>query len=120
MADPRRQNMPRMARVVIPYVPLHITQRGIRRFDVFRDDADRQMYIKLLRESCVTSHLRVCAYCLMSNHIHVVAIPERRDSVWRTFHRSHGVYATWFNMKYGFTGRLWQARPYSCALDEEH
>ena len=112
--------MPRFARVVLPGVPLHITQRGIRRFDVFRDDSDRQVYIHLLRESSRRFHLRICAYCLMSTHIHLVAIPDGKDSVWRSFHRCHGAYATQFNMKYEFCGHLWQARPFSCALDEAH
>jgi putative transposase len=109
-----------MARVVLPGVPHHITQRGIRRFDVFRDEADREMYLKLLRESCQRFHLRIAAYCLMTNHVHFVAIPGRSDSVGRTFHRCHGVYAKRFNSKYTLTGHLWQARPFSCALDEEH
>ena len=109
-----------MARVVLPGVPLHVTQRGIRRFDTFRDESDRHIYIKLLAESCRRFHLRISAYCLMSNHVHLVAIPERNDSLWRTLHRCHGVYATRFNSKYGLTGHLWQARPFSCALDEEH
>ncbi len=109
-----------MARVVMPGVPLHITQRGIRRFDVFRDEADRHTYIKVLGESCRSFDLQISAYCLMSNHIHLVAIPGRPDSLWRTLHRCHGLYATRFNMKYGFTGHLWQARPFSCALDEAH
>lgn len=112
--------MPRIARVVLPGVPLHITQRGIRRLNVFGNDADRRSYIKLLNESCRRHHLRVCAYCLMTNHVHFVAIPERRDSLWKTFHRCHGVYAKQFNMRYAFTGHLWQARPFSCALDEGH
>jgi REP-associated tyrosine transposase len=112
--------MPRMARVVIPGVPLHVTQRGIRRYDVFCDESDRHTYIKLLRESCSRFHLRIAAYCLMTNHVHFVAIPERQDSLSRTFHRCHGHYATRFNLKYGTTGHLWQARPFSSALDEEH
>src|SRR6266566_3168322 len=112
--------MPRMARVVLPEVPLHITQRGVRRFNVFRDEADCRSYIKLLRESCRRFGLRICAYCLMSNHVHFVAIPQYKDSLWRTFHRCHGNYAARFNMKYAFSGHLWQARPFSCVLDEQH
>jgi REP-associated tyrosine transposase len=87
-----------MARVVLPGVPLHVTQRGIRRFDVFRDESDRHIYLKLLSESCARFRLRISAYCLMTNHVHLVAIPEREDSLWRTLHRCHGVYATRFNM----------------------
>ena len=120
LTAPHGTKMSRRARVVLPGIPHHITQRGIRRFDVFRDGADRQIYLKLLAESCRMFHLRVCAYCLMTNHVHLVAIPERPDSLWRTLHRCHGMYANRFNMKYGFSGHLWQARPYSCVLDEEH
>ena len=112
--------MPRIARVVLPGIPLHITQRGIRRLNVFGTDSDRQLYLDLLRESCRRFQLRICAYCLMTNQPHFVAIPEYKDSVWRTFHRCHGTYAKHFNMRYAFTGHLWQARPFSCALDEEH
>jgi len=56
----------------------------------------------------------------MTNHVHVVAIPEREGSLWRTFHRCHGCYATEFNLKYRCSGHVWQARPYSCALDDAH
>jgi putative transposase len=56
----------------------------------------------------------------MSTHIHLVAIPDGKDSVWRSLHRCHGAYATQFNMKHGFSGHLWQARPFSCALDQAH
>src|SRR5262249_9305657 len=94
------KHMPRIPRVVLPGVPLHITQRGIRRFDVFRDQADRKHYLRLLRGSCQRFGLRICAYCLMTNHVHVVAIPEHEDSVSRPFHRCHGAYATQFNLKY--------------------
>jgi putative transposase len=56
----------------------------------------------------------------MTNHTHLVAVPETSDSLWRTLHRSHGVYATRFNLKYGLSGHLWQARPFSCLLDGAH
>lgn len=113
-------NMPRMARAVLPGVPHHITQRGSRRLNVFQDDYDRHQYLDILRESCRRFHLRIWAYCLMTNHVHFVAVPEREDSLWRTFHRVHGIYASRFNIKYALTSHLWQARPFSCALDETH
>ncbi len=112
--------MPRTARVIVPGMPHHITQRGTRRFDVFRDEADRLEYIRLLSNCCREFHLGILAYCLMSNHIHLVAIPERVDSVHRVFRRAHGTYAQRFNIKYGFVGHLWQERPFSCILDEAH
>ena len=112
--------MPRTARVIVPGMPHHITQRGTRRFNVFRDEADRLEYIELLSNCCREFHLGILAYCLMSNHVHFVAIPGRVDSVHRVFHRAHGIYAQWFNSKYGFVGHLWQERPFSCVLDEAH
>ena len=56
----------------------------------------------------------------MTNHIHLIAIPERPDSIWKTFHRCHGRYAVMFNQKYGVTGHLFQGRPFSCVLDNKH
>jgi len=56
----------------------------------------------------------------MTNHVHIVAIPEHPDSLSRLFHFAHGVYATRFNIKHGLTGHLWQARPFSSCLDDFH
>src|SRR5258708_7446303 len=106
--------MPRTARAVMVGMPHHITQRGSRRFDVFRDNSDRLEYIELFRESCRRFLLRIWAYCLMSNHVHYIAVPEREDSIAKTFHRAHGAYAKRFNVKYGSVGHLWQERPFSC------
>ena len=112
--------MTREARVVLPSVPHHITQRGVRRLNTFCDEEDRLRYLDLFRKSSSRFGLRICAYCLMTNHVHFVAIPERKDSIWKTFHRCHSIYAQRFNEKYGFVGHLWQGRPFSCALDEAH
>jgi putative transposase len=112
--------MPRIRRVVLPGLPHHITQRGIRRFDIFRDSADRQLYIDLLIQASRCFGLRVCAYCLMTNHVHFVAIPETPGAIWKTFHRCHGIYAVKFNLKYNAAGHLFQGRPFSCVLDEAH
>jgi putative transposase len=112
--------MPRMARVVLPGVPLHITQRGVRRSNVFLDDRDHEIYLDMLQESSREFSLRICAYCLMTNHVHIVGVPDRPDSVARTFQRCHGMYATYFNKKYGMSGHAWQGRPFSCMMDEPH
>jgi putative transposase len=112
--------MPRIARAVLPDVPHHITQRGVRRSNVFFDSADYETYRDLIQESSRQYGLRICAYCLMTNHVHIVAVPERPDSIANTFQRCHGMYARRFNKKYGVTGHTWQARPFSCTLDEAH
>jgi putative transposase len=112
--------MPRISRVVVPGSPHHITHRGIRRSDVFWDDADRQRYLDLFRASCKEFVLRIWAFCLMSNHVHFVAVPEKSDSIARVFHASHGRYVEYFNEKYGLTGNLWEGRPHSTVMDERH
>jgi putative transposase len=67
--------MPRIARIVAEGLPHHITQRGNRKAMVFLDDKDREAYLGLLRKYCIKHNLEVLAYCLMSNHIHLIAIP---------------------------------------------
>jgi len=101
-------------------MPYHITHRGVRRSDVFWDDSDRLNYLRLFRTACELFHLRICAYCLMSNHVHFVAIPDRLDSIAKTFHWCHSTYDREFNRKYQLTGNLWEGRPFSALLDQEH
>lgn len=110
--------MPRTSRVVVPGMPHHVVQRGSRRLNIFRDEEDRLTYLELFAESCAQSHVAVRAYSLMPNHVHHITVPERPDSIRRLFHRSHGMYANWFNKKYGLVGHLWQERPFSCVLSE--
>jgi len=112
--------MPRIARVVVPGAPHHVTQRGVRRYDIFRDVTDRLDYLKVIAKSCRQFRLHILSYCLMTNHVHFIAVPDEVDSLYRVFHRAHGIYAQNFNVKYGLVGHLWQGRPYSCVLEESH
>ena len=84
--------MPRQARVVIPGLPHHITQWGNNREDVFFVDGDRVAYLGLLREQCEKHGVRVLGYCLMTNHIHLVATPAREDSLNLAVERTHFLY----------------------------
>ena len=112
--------MARTARVVVPGIAHHITQRGVRRLPVFVDDQDRILYSKTLLESCRRYELRILAYCWMTNHVHVIAVPQNPDSLAKAFRRAHSVYGLNFNHKHKFSGYLWQDRFYSCPLDEPH
>ena len=103
--------MPHRKRIVVPGIPVHITQRGVRRSNIFRDNEDRCVYLRLFAQASRTFDLRIYAYCLMTNHTHFVAVPNRPDSIWRTFHRVHSIYGSIFNAKYGLFGRLWEERP---------
>ena len=112
--------MPRMARIVIPDVPHHVTQRGNRREDVFFEDTDRRRYLLLMLEYSRAHALEIWAYCLMTNHVHFVAVPREPDALAATFKPVHMRYAQHVNRRLHTTGHLWQGRYHSCPLDDEH
>ena len=112
--------MVRQARVVFPGVAHHVTQRGNDRQDIFFGDSDRRLYLRYLRESAVREGVELSAYCLMSNHVHLVLTPEREDSLARALGRTHLMYAQYVFKAQGRSGHLWQSRFYSCPLDEAH
>ena len=112
--------MPRLARVVIPGCPHHVTQRGNNRQDVFLADDDRRAYLDILREQSRLYGLDLLGYCLMSNHVHLLAVPRREDSLAKAVGRSHWLYAQYLNRLHRRSGHLWQNRFYSCPTDEEH
>lgn len=66
--------MARLARVILPNYPHHIIQRGNRRQDVFFADEDYQYYLELLKEWCDQEDIEVWAYCLMTNHVHLIVL----------------------------------------------
>jgi len=110
--------MPRHARIVIPEVPYHIIQRGNRRQPVFFEDEDRDFYLKLLHKWGNIEKLSVLGYCLMTNHIHCVAVPHLPTSLARTFAAVHKRYSQVINKRYGWKGYLWQGRFLSYPMDE--
>ncbi len=99
--------------------PHHVTQRGNQRRDVFLNDQLRQVYLDLLAEHSKINHLRIQAYCLMTNHLHVVAVPEQEHSLATTFRNTHGRFAQFWNTMTGRVGHMWQNRYYSCPLEAE-
>jgi len=113
-------NMSRLARIVVPGCPHHITQRGVRSMRIFSNDGERLDYLRLLRVHAEKHGVRFIAYCLMPNHIHLVAIPERADSLARALGEAHRLYTTSVNSGIGVRGYLFQGRFYSCPMDERH
>jgi len=105
---------------VIPGIAHHITQRGNNRQPVFFCDDDRQHYLALLSRSAARFGTRILGYCLMTNHVHLVATPERADSLARTLASAHSEYAAKWNDNQKRTGHLWQGRFFSCPLDYSH
>ncbi len=114
------EGMPRGARVVLPGVPYHITHRGNNRQAVFFAEEDRHAYLAFLRKCARAQRLKVLAYCLMPNHVHLVAIPEREGSLAKGVGYTHLRYAQAFNWRHERSGHVWENRYYSCALDERH
>lgn len=112
--------MSRVARIVVPGFAHHVTQRGNRRADVFETDDDRDAYLHFLTKYADKHGLEVWAYCLMTNHVHLVAVPEREDSLAKALRDAHTVYAMRFNTRTRLTGHVWQGRFYSCPMDETH
>ena len=112
--------MSRLARVVAPGAPHHVTQRGNYRQDIFYSDEDRTTYLGLLVEYSTTAHLKLIGYCLMTNHVHLIVIPERPDSLARALGPAHCRYAHWMHARQRCTGHLWQNRFFSTVLDDAH
>ena len=112
--------MPRIARVVVPGAPHHVTQRGNRRADVFFTKADRHVYLRYLGAYCREHALEIIAYCLMTNHIHLVVVPRRVESLAGALKPVHLRYAQHVNWTQNLCGRLWQGRFYSCPMDDAH
>jgi len=86
--------MPRLARVMVQDVAHHITQRGDVRRDVFDSDSDRLVYLDLVRQYALLYHCSLVGYCLMSNHVHLIAVPHRENSVSEALRHTHGRYAS--------------------------
>lgn len=112
--------MPRIARVVVAGVAHHVTQRGNRCEVVFFSEADRQRYLQLLLHYSLQYGLKTLAYCLMTNHVHLVCIPEKAESLARVFKPVNLRHAQYVNWTQNLGGRLWQGRFFSCALDDAH
>lgn len=112
--------MPRALRCVLPGVAYHITQRGVDRQEAFSTEGDRSTYLRLLRENLKDVHAGLLAWCLMGNHVHLVAVPEHEDSLAILLRRVHGRYAQYYNIRTGRHGHLWQNRYFACALGWSH
>jgi len=112
--------MARLARVVCPGCPHHVTQRGNRRQDVFYTEYDYLEFIDLLQSSCAKAGLDVWAYAMMTNHFHLVAVPKTTESLEIAMRECLSTYALSFNRRYGFNGHLWQSRFFSSALETSH
>ena len=109
--------MARIARVIAEGCPHHITQRGNRRLPTFFSDDDYEAYLVLLAEHCGACGVAVLAWCLMPNHVHLVAVPKTEDGLARALGETHRRYTRLINFREGWRGTLWQGRFASYPMD---
>jgi putative transposase len=112
--------MSRLARMVAPGLPHHVTQRGNRREAIFFEDGDQQIYCDLLAEQARKFSVEVWAYCLMPNHVHLILTPHGEDGMSRALGEAHRRYTNFINARGRWTGHLFQSRFASVAMDKSH
>ncbi|HET9335645.1 MAG TPA: transposase [Sphingomicrobium sp.] len=112
--------MARLARLVLPGVPYHVTQRGNRRQQTFFCDEDYALYRDLLAEAARRAGTEVWSYCLMPNHVHLIVVPSHEDGLRMTFADAHRRYTGFVNARHRWTGHLWQGRYGAVAMDGQH
>ena len=112
--------MARIARVIAPGYPHHITQRGNRRQQTFFYDDDYKTYIGLMSEWCKKHKVEIWAYCLMPNHVHIIAVPESEEGLRVAIGEAHRRYTRHINFREGWRGHLLQGRFASFPMDESY
>lgn len=112
--------MTRRARIVVPDCPHHVTQRGNRREPIFFEAGDQEVYRDLLAEQAERSRVEIWAYCLMPNHVHIIAVPKDEQGLGRAIGEAHRRYTNFINARGRWTGHLFQSRFASVPMDEGH
>ena len=112
--------MARRARIVIPDIPHHVTQRGNRREPIFFEDGDQEVYRDLLAEQAQAARVEIWAYCLMPNHVHLIAVPKEAAGLGRAVGEAQRRYTNFINARRRWTGHLFQSRFASVPMDEAH
>ena len=112
--------MPRIARLVVPDIPHHVTQRGARRQRVFFSAGDGRLYLRLLKEGCEKAKTRIWAWCLMPNHVHLILVPAHEGGLRAALAEPHRRYAAAVNRRSDWKGHLWQERFASFPMDEAY
>jgi putative transposase len=111
--------MPRIGRVVAAGFPHHVIQRGNNREGVFFKKDDRRLYLSLLKKYSAKWTSPIMAYCLMTNHVHLLTKPGSEESLFKMMQGLTLCYTQYINRTYGRTGRLWESRYHSCIVDRE-
>lgn len=111
--------MARHRRLVVPGIALHVVQRGNDRQDCFREETDYLVYLTLLRETAAKTDCAIHAYCLMTNHVHILLTPTDSQACSLLMRDLGRHYVQYFNRRHGRTGTLWEGRFHSCLVDSQ-
>src|SRR5438876_8150052 len=109
--------MPRGPRLIVPHIAVHIVQRGHDHGNCFRHDTDYLVYLANLRDLCAKTRCVLHAYCLMTNHVHLLLTPPDATSCSNLMRDLGQRYVQYFNRRHGRTGTLWEGRFRSCLVD---
>ena len=101
-------------------IPFHVTHRGNHKKNVFDEDADRRLYVDLLRGYATRFEMLIWGYSLMSNHVHLIVVGRSRNSIPRAVGNAHREFSRRRNRTRAVTGHLWANRYFSTVLDEPH
>jgi putative transposase len=112
--------MTRLPRIVVPHAPHHVTQRGNRREPIFFEADDQEVYRDLLAEQVLKSRVEIWAYCLMPNHVHLIAVPSDEGGLGRSIGETHRRYTNFINARGRWSGHLFQSRFASVVMDDAH
>lgn len=102
--------MPRIPRVLIANACYHVTSRGNQKQQIFFNEEDRRCYLGILKKAKQRYGIQLYAYCLMPNHIHLLADPDVQEDLSRFMHWMNRGYTAYFNKEYAKVGHLWQGR----------
>jgi len=111
--------MSRRARIIVPGIPVHAVQRGNNRATCFAEDEDRAFFLHHLSRLARLEGCDVHAYCLMTNHVHLLLTPRREESCSKLLQRVSLLHTQYSNRKYKRSGTLWEGRFRSCLVQSD-
>src|SRR3990172_8805444 len=112
--------MARLARLVIPGLPHNVTQRGNRGQQTFFNEGDYAAYLELMAAWCREEGVEIWSYCLMPNHVHLIAVPKTEDGLRQAIGEAHRRYTRRINFREQWRGYLWQGRFSSFIMDKPY
>ena len=110
--------MARPLRIELAGGLFHLTSRGDRREDIYREGQDRETWLAVFGDVCARFNWRCHAYCLMSNHYHLV-VETVDGNLSKGMRQLNGVYTQWSNRRHRRTGHLFQGRYKAILVDSE-